>query len=396
MEMIRRTAACICLLLLCSCATENSVRPQLPADVSMNKGAGRGSWLIVMLRLESGEKLPFVVDTGCPVTTFDKSSEPKLGKRLGTTTAWHFGIADKESVYPAPKLYLGKTLLMTDTNFILTGDLKQLSPTEGHPTMGVLGMDVLEHYCIQLDFKGGRLRFLDDERANKTNWGQPFPLTGIGDGCFIIGENLVGAKGPSSLIDTGFNGDGWLTPKLFQQWTNQAIPPTNCEARSPNGVFGGETYRELALDGLDKGLNDDDSHTKFNGIGLHVLSENLVTLDFPKRTMYLKRTSDGPLIGKDIEAAAKSEAESALQFLLRLKEKGQSPGWSKNDHGRTTAFHFYQYPHLDSVTWDIQKKGDSSIYHYTVTRTSENSPWKLQKASQTDGNGTLLKQYPVP
>ncbi len=57
---------------------------ELPADVSMNKEAGRGNWLFVTLRLESGEELPFFVDTGMTLTLLDKSLEPKLGKRLGT------------------------------------------------------------------------------------------------------------------------------------------------------------------------------------------------------------------------------------------------------------------------------------------------------------------------
>ena len=48
----------------------------------MNQDAGRGGILIVTLRLESGEKLPFIVDTGCQVTVFDKSLEGKLGKRF--------------------------------------------------------------------------------------------------------------------------------------------------------------------------------------------------------------------------------------------------------------------------------------------------------------------------
>jgi hypothetical protein len=47
-------------LLLCSCATKNSIHSQLPADVTINKEAGRGGLLLVMLRLEGGEKLPLV------------------------------------------------------------------------------------------------------------------------------------------------------------------------------------------------------------------------------------------------------------------------------------------------------------------------------------------------
>ena len=322
----------VSLLLLCSCATQNSIRSGLPADVTLNKNAGRGDWLIVTLRLESGEKLPFVLDTGSPWTLFDKSQEPKLGPRLGTGTNWNFGAKQESGIYAAPKLYLGNTLLMMTGTNIASYDCTRIS-TNGHrPIMGILGMDCLEHYCIQLDFAARRMRFLDDEQADKKGWGKPFPLTELGNGCLSISENLTGAKGPGSLIDTGAHYDGWLMPDLFQQWTNRAKLPAAGEVRSPIGVLGGETYPHIYLDRLDeKSLLSDETNIRWNGIGLHFLARHLVTLDFPKRTLYLKRKSIGPLIDKDVAPWAEAAGKSAWRYLDRLKNKGQLPGWSKKD-----------------------------------------------------------------
>jgi hypothetical protein len=42
------------------------------------------------------------------------------------------------------------------------------------------------------------------------------------------------------------------------------------------------------------------------------------------------------------------------------------------------------------------KNDDSSIYNNTVSRASENSPWKLQKAWRTDQDGHTIEEYPVP
>src|SRR5437773_12538482 len=86
---LRVLGASLALLLLCSCKTmrePGAIVPaaELPGEVTMNKDAGRGLWVFVTIRLESGEELPFVVDTGASWTAFDKSLEPKLGKRLGT------------------------------------------------------------------------------------------------------------------------------------------------------------------------------------------------------------------------------------------------------------------------------------------------------------------------
>jgi len=388
--------ACASLLLLCSCATEKPVRSRLPADVTMNKEAGRGGMLIVTLRLESGEKLPFMVDTGASGTGFDKSLEPKLGKRTDTGTALHFGVKNEINAYAAPKLYLGSTpLLMTDSN-VFSYDLRQFSSNADRPILGVLGMDVLDHYCIQLDFKARKVRFLDDEHSNKKDWGRPFSLTDTGDGRFSIGENLAGAKDSASLIDSGCNYDGWLSQPLFQQWTNQTQSPVAGEVRFPAGVLRGETYPDINLQGFGaEALLGGDSNIVFNGIGLRFLARHLVTFDFPKQTMYLKRTSIGPLIDEDMEAAGKAAAQSAVIVLKSLNEKGRLPGWSKNDEAatKTVTFHFH-YP--NSLTLDLQKKGDSSIHHYEFIRASQASPWTLQKAWQTDPNEHRVKEYPVP
>ena len=388
--------ACTCLLFLCSCATEKPIRPRQPADVTMNKEAGQGGLLIVTLRLASGEKLPFMVDTGASGTGFDKSLERKLGKRLGNGTAWHFGDKQEGGAYVAPRLYLGNApLMMTGTN-VFTYDLRPFSSTAGRPILGVLGMDVLAHYCIQLDFQAGMMRFLDDTHSSHKDWGRPFALTDIGDGRFSVGENLAGAKDSGSVIDSGCNYDGWLSQQLFRQWTNQAGLPAGGEVRSPMGVLGGETYCDIILRGFGaETISVGDSHIVFNGIGLRFLARHLVTFDFPKRTMYLKRTGRDVQVDEEREAAGKAAAESAIKILNGLKEKGQMPGWSKNDEAavETVTFHFH-YP--DSLTLDFMKKGGSSTYHYEFARRSKTSPWKLRKAWQTDKNKHLVKEYPVP
>ena len=79
----------------------------------MNRDAGRGNWLFVTVRLDSGTKLPLLVDTGTPVTLLDKSLAPRLGKRLGTLTFREFDVRQKSGIYAAPKLYLGNTPLLT-------------------------------------------------------------------------------------------------------------------------------------------------------------------------------------------------------------------------------------------------------------------------------------------
>ena len=134
---------------------------QLPPEVVMNPEAGRGGLLIVTIRLESGQKLPFLMDCGTSGTFFDKAFEPKLGKAIGTNMIQSWGVKKESKVYVMPKLYLGGVPLMTGSE-VQTYDFGGLN-FNGHPIMGMLGYDTLRHYCIQLDFAAGKLRFLDDE-----------------------------------------------------------------------------------------------------------------------------------------------------------------------------------------------------------------------------------------
>lgn len=263
----------------------------LPKDIAMNPGAGRGGLLFVNVHLDDGKELPFVVDTGSPITCLDQSLESKLGQRLRSDTLWSFGVKSSLNVYSAPKLYLGKTLLQKIGPLVITHDCSKMSAAIGRPIMGVLGVDVLQNYCVQLDFAAGKIRFMDPQHANKGKWGNAFPLMAIGDGCLAITNNLIGLPGVGSLIDTGCNYDGWLIPQLYQQWTDAGAPSVPGQSHAPNGVLGDQSYKNLDLHGVDQKLyKSPDTHIQFNGLGLSFLARHLVTLDFPEQTLYLKRT----------------------------------------------------------------------------------------------------------
>lgn len=380
---------CLGLLLLCSCVAPHSISAALPEDVPMNKDAGRGGLLIVTVKLKDGEKLPMAVDTGASGTLVDRSLEPKLGKLIGKGVSQSWGVKQEDNFHESPGFYLGKTLLAMTGPAVMVHDFSRISANAGFPIKGILGMDILEHYCIQLDFAAGKMRFLDDTRADAKTWGAAFPLVALNsaDGRPAVAGNLLGAKGLHSLIDTGCDYDGWLMPKYFAQWTNAALALAAGEVHSPKGTWNGQTYLDLDLHQAD---------VESDGIGLRFLARHLVTLDFPKRTMYLKLASLDPLVDKRTESTGKAVAKSAVAFLEKLKNQGRLPGWSKHDKQATESVHF-NYDGPNAITCDhLQKEGDSSYYNYTLIRAAESSPWKLQKAWRTDADGYMLGDYRVP
>jgi len=189
---------------------------------------------------------------------------------------------------------------------IVTYDLARLSGSPDRRVKGMLGADCLRHYCIQMDFAAGKMGFLDSEHADRQAWGKAFPIVPLNsnDGRPAVSENLFGAQGANSLIDSGYNSDGWLMPKYYRQWTNEAAPPAAGQARSPNGLFGGEKYAFMSLR-----VEDVES----DGIGLRFLARHLVTLDFPNKTMYLLRQSQGPLA----DPRLKTTRMEALDPIIR-------------------------------------------------------------------------------
>ena len=292
-----------CLLVSCLQIMAGSTPAQLPADVIMNQGAGSGTWLIVKLQF-GGEELPFLVDTGSPVTLFDHSFEPKLGKRVGDATFTSpAGGKHQSGIYLAPKLYLGGAQLATDT-YVISYPFHSLSARSHQRVLGVLGMDCLRHYCVQLDFQAGRVRFLGSAPTNPAELGKAFPILfsskgqnfeGIlraahqNDNCpFLAHTGMLPGTSTNCGIDTGDNVDGAVEKGAIRGHYSTRIAHFFFSSRAlrlPKCVWDGESYRDLKVN-AGKGANR---------LGLRFLARHLVTFDFPKSTLYLRKTSAGPL-----------------------------------------------------------------------------------------------------
>jgi len=275
-------------LLFCSCATRHSTGQLLPAEVPFNGEAGRGDYLFVTLRLKNSEDLLFALDTGAPGTVLDKSLRRKLGRRRGETKIpypW-YGITNSMAIYKSPPLRLGNTSLRTG-EWALTDDLNWIWPGRG--VKGILGMDCLRNYCVQLDFPNRKVRLLIQDNINTEGLGKAFPLSFFDSGVpWVIGD-LMGDQDTKSEVDTGEPNDGSLTHQLFQQQFREQKPILTRQFKTftgeaktaaifPTGLFGGITYTNLKVLDFSE-----------NVVGLRFLARHLVTFNFPKRMMYLKQ-----------------------------------------------------------------------------------------------------------
>jgi hypothetical protein len=301
MKTIRTIIASFCLVCLCSCTTQKPIPLSLPAEVPFDIKLGVRP-IFVKLHLEDGRELPFMLDTGSPETFLDKSLESKLGKRLETIKlpyGWKEYGAPACGVYAPPKLYLGNTRLQTGRQ-VFTDDLTRIWP--GRPMMGILGMDCLQNYCLQLDFQAMKLRFLDPGHPQDGNLGRAFPITWF-SGEVSTRIDFCGKKDARFALDTADYADGALKAGLFQLaldkqesvWTLQY--KTNGisyrVAYLPKCAINGGTNTQLAFRDSSMGAVCSE-----NILGLAFFARNLTTFNFPKRVMYLKQTSIGPFTNK--------------------------------------------------------------------------------------------------
>ena len=261
-------------------------------EAPLNKGAGLGDTVYLSLSTNGQNGVLFVVDTGFDHTILDESVVAELGKPLGTTD-FTDEVGGKKSIvskYKMPDLFWGKTKLRTEDT-VAVFDLSFVQQSLGRPVKGILGMDCLQRYALQLDFDARKIRLLRSPLLNVETLGKRFFLKLSETGHYFARENLLGAGDISTEIDTGCNSTGTLESALFGKaiTEHKASVSANLimsasgvnqkrEGRIPKCEFGGEFYRDLIL-----------GEDSVNRMGLGFLALHLVTLDFPIGTMYLKR-----------------------------------------------------------------------------------------------------------
>lgn len=269
----------------------NPSKPGVPPPTAFDTGLGTSRILCLRIQGEHGEKWRFIVDTGSPITIFNSTERPKLGPSVGTETVQYAWAGNAQlQVHNAPRLFLNNTLLLTGPR-VWSDDLRRVWPGRG--VDGILGLDCLQHYCVQFDFPNRTLRFLDPERANGPELGRSYPLYTEGNKTVFVLGNFLNAGLNLYEIDTGCTVDSVMKPAGFDlacqkqrpDWMRQFPTgdgrPVN-EAGFSQGTFDGQIYHKLIVDS-----------SNHNFLGLRFLARHILTLNFPKHTMYLRRTSEG-------------------------------------------------------------------------------------------------------
>jgi hypothetical protein len=238
--------------------------------------ADNGDVLLLPVSIGGEQKL-FLLDTGSEATICDASIRDKLERAIPTG---------------AGRLFIGKLVLETLPS-MQTMDLGKFRKVSGHDIMGILGMDALRRFVVQVDLDAGKVRFC--ETAGRDS-GVALRLVNEPQQAPRVVAQLAGANAQEFILDTGMvgYGSGALKAEVFQSVSNNGkLRPLKMSF--DESVGGKSAQRNGRIESLALGdFNHRDlifAKRKENLLGLNYLSRFVVTFDFPNRTVYLKRST---------------------------------------------------------------------------------------------------------
>lgn len=305
-----------CTLFLAGCygaepknSFEESTGPKILAEFTIARGE-RPIFLPVTFK---GKEYLFVLDTGCSHTTFDTSFRHQLGDAKKIGKGLTAGGPVMSELFHAPEAFIGP-LDMQDCGEVSCSDFKMVSLVSGEKISGVIGMNFLKRYVIQIDFDEGILSFLKSTEHRNANWGKELAINFHSMGIPQIKGKILSDVTADFFIDTGCNSTGDLAGKLFKEVISKRKAKTSeALAITTAGII---RQRLARIGDLSIGLFDYQdlifSEGIFSCLGLSFLSRHIVTFDFPNSKIYLKK-------GKEFKKV--DETDMSGLHLLRVSNK---------------------------------------------------------------------------
>lgn len=254
----------------------------------------------------------FLLDTGSSHTVFDTSFKHELGDVKGIKRGPTHGSSIVAEFFDAPEAFLGP-LSLQDCGEVACLDLKMLTLVEGSKVSGVIGMNFLNKYAVQIDFDKGVLSFFQPLQKRHSHWGNELPIGYHPLGLPQITGNVLDSIKVDFVVDTGAN-TGSLDRKIFEQiLSNKELKTSETLFATASGVIrkreariGNLSIVEFEYEDLIFGEGN------WSHLGLSFLSRHIVTFDFPNSRIYLEK-------GKGFKKI--DETDMSGLHLLRISNK---------------------------------------------------------------------------
>jgi len=247
-----------------------------------------GRFLVIPVRIGSRD-CSFLIDTGSSSTCFGKELAEHLGPSLGKEVVMTHGGKLEVETHACPPASWERLDLQKHAR-VISADLTPVRQASGLPIDGIVGMDVLQHYLLRVDFDAGRVQLFPPIADSHPEWGQRIPLQpGVGF-TPAIAITLGDSKTEQCLVDTGAN-VSTLTSAISQELSEKGQFHFFCQNAWSSNPAGRQRSRSGHLSKCAVAGHTAES-VRFDisnscSLGLNVLSRFHLTLDFPGKSIQL-------------------------------------------------------------------------------------------------------------
>ena len=237
-----------------------------------------------------GKEYLFLLDTGSSHTVFDTSFKHELGEVKIVKKGLTSGSPILAEFFNAPEALLGP-LNLKESGEIACIDLNMFSSVLGKKVSGIIGLNFLRKYVVQIDFDKGILSFLQPMEEQHPDWGIELAIKYDPLGWPRITGYILDDIEVDFVIDTGANSTGGLDSEIFKHTlSKKELKTSEILFATASGVI---RKREMRIKNLSiVSLNYADiifDEANMSHLGLSFLSRHIVTFDFPNSRMYLKK-----------------------------------------------------------------------------------------------------------
>ncbi len=256
--------------------------PLLPASTDGDEivrypVANRGDVLLIPVSVR-GIEYKFLLDTGAMTNVLDKSLADELGPLSRSRQSYPKGFP---ATYVLPEFKLSSTDIQIHGDAIIV-DLAELRRMSGYNIKGILGINFLRKFVIELDFDSGSVAFFERAPGRAT---KPIPMRRDQFNRPVVLISIAPDLQIPFLIDTGMAspGIGEVTSSTFEELRKSErlqMLATKARTLTVDGVvtnpkaqldvfkFGEYEHRNLQL-----------NRGTLNALGLQYLSRYKITLD---------------------------------------------------------------------------------------------------------------------
>ncbi len=294
-----------------TCEREKGPVPsRLPSPVRAQFPLTNGFPVVVPMKFGDVE-YRFIFDTGCSITSFNEKHKNLLGAYvksytstgalLQTTPVDAFAIPDEAMMQLGPIRIKGQVGAMDYT--VLGAWLNEYD--------GLLGIDVIGQFIIQLDFEKQQLRFLDPNTPSIPDWGTPFDIQFFG-GTPHLDVRLSPSISETFMIDTAAPLI-YLAQEKFESLVREYDSNSSYTQRPitlETKDLAGALVKDLHLGPLayDR-LQIVEYPRSFLGMDF-LRKHTMVTLDCARRKLYLKKPTPEPPSPSDLSCQRQPQIDT--------------------------------------------------------------------------------------